>query len=258
MQPREMYKLVDSLAPFALSRAYCEKIQGYDNSGLLLDCGKDAECILFSLDLSKAAVEEAKRIGAGLIVTHHPAIYAPLKNLTPDGAGASILMAAGAGISVLSAHLNLDIAEGGIDESLMFGLGGKKADAFYERVEGGAYGRVYDVEETPLAEYAARVKETFQTGRLVVYGEKPVKRVASFCGAGMDEGSILFALQNGADTFVSSDQKHHLVAMAQEAGMNVLLLTHYAAEHYGFTRFFERVKAKISEKCVFFTDARLL
>ena len=97
MRPKEMYELVDSFAPFALSRAYCEKIQGYDNSGLLLDCGKDAECILFSLDLSKAAVEEAKRIGAGLIVTHHPAIYAPLKNLTPDGAGASILMAAGAG-----------------------------------------------------------------------------------------------------------------------------------------------------------------
>lgn len=258
MRSKEMYELVDTLAPFALSRAYCEKTGGYDNSGLLLDCGNDAEKVLFSLDLSQSAVEEAKRMGAGLIVTHHPAIYAPLKNLTPDGAGASVLAAARAGISVISAHLNLDIAPQGIDESLMLGLGGKKADALYETVEGGAYGRVYDVEPSPLQEYVKRAENVFHTRRIVVYGEKPVKRAASFCGAGMEEGSISFALQNGADTFVSSDQKHHLVAMAQEAGMNVLLLTHYAAETYGFHRFYERVKAQSSAECAFFADARLL
>ena len=91
-----------------------------------------------------------------------------------------------------------------------------------------------------------------------MYGERPVKRVASFCGAGMDEKSVSFALQAGADTFVSSDPKHHLVAMAAESGMNVLLLTHYAAENYGFKRFFERVKEKTDIECAFFEDARLL
>lgn len=74
----------------------------------------------------------------------------------------------------------------------------------------------------------------------------------------MDEKSVSFALQEGADTFVSSDPKHHLVAMAIEGGMNVLLLTHYAAENYGFKRFFERVKRSFSIECAFFEDARLL
>lgn len=258
MRSKEMYELVDAIAPFSLSRAYCEAFGAYDNSGLLVDCGRDVKKALFSLDLSAAAVKRAKELGAELIVTHHPAIYAPLKSLTPEGAGANILAAAREGISVLSAHLNLDMAAGGIDESLMHGLGGEQALALYERLEGGAYGRVFDVEEAPLAAYAARVKETFCTERLVVYGDRPVKRVASFCGAGMDEKSVSFALQAGADTFVSSDPKHHLVAMATEGGMNVLLLTHYAAENYGFKRFFGRVKEKTDIECAFFEDARLL
>ena len=251
MRSKEMYELVDAIAPFSLSRAYCEAFGAYDNSGLLVDCGRDVKKALFSLDLSAAAVKRAKELGAELIV-------APLKSLTPEGAGANILAAAREGISVLSAHLNLDMAAGGIDESLMHGLGGEQALALYERLEGGAYGRVFEVEKTPLAAYAARVKETFCTERLVAYGDRPVKRVAGFCGAGMDEKSVSFALQAGADTFVSSDPKHHLVAMATEGGMNVLLLTHYAAENYGFKRFFERVKEKTDIECAFFEDARLL
>ena len=258
MRSKEMYELVDSIAPFSLSRAYCEQFEAYDNSGLLVDCGREIKNALFSLDLSAAAVAKAKELGAELIVTHHPAIYAPLKNLTPEGAGANVLMAARAGISVLSAHLNLDMAAGGIDESLMHGLGGRQALAYYEQVEGGAYGRVFEVEETPLKTYAAKIGKTFRTERLTLYGERPVRRVASFCGAGMEEGSIAFALKNGADTFVSSDPKHHLVAMAAEGGLNVVLLTHYAAENYGFERFFERVREKTDIECAFFADARLL
>ena len=258
MRSKEMFELIDRLAPFALSRAYCEATGGYDNSGLLVDCGGEFESVLFSLDLSAAAVDRAKEIGAGLIVTHHPAIYGPIKNLTPEGAGSNVLAAAKAGISVISAHLNLDTAAAGIDESLMHGLGGESALALYEQAGDGAYGRVFDVEEMPLAGYAARIRETFGTERLVVYGDRPVKRVASFCGAGMEEGSIAFALRNGADTFVSSDPKHHLVAMAVEGGMNVLILTHYAAENYGFYRFFERVKRSVSIQCAYFADARLL
>ena len=141
MRSKEMYELVDSIAPFSLSRAYCEAFGAYDNSGLLVDCGREVKRALFSLDLSAAAGKRAKELEAELIVTHHPAIYAPLKNLTPDGAGANVLSAATEGISVISVHLNHDMAAGGLDESLMYGLGGEQALAPVERVAVGAYGR---------------------------------------------------------------------------------------------------------------------
>ena len=256
MKPKEIYDAMDAYAPFALSKEYMARGM-HDNSGLLLDCGREITGILFSLDLSSAAIEEAEKRGYNCIVTHHPAVWTGLMRLTEEDAP-HIVSCLRAGISVLSAHLNLDAAQGGIDESLMHGLGGETPIAVMEELTGGGYGRVYDVAKTPLKEYAQRVEETFCTKRLIVYGDRPVKRVASFCGAGFNEAAIAFALLHGADTIVSSDGKHHLVAEAAEKGLNVLLLTHYAAENYGFMRFARSIEKTLGIPCAVFTDGRLL
>lgn len=258
MRLTEIYELADGIAPFSLSKEWCEGYQGYDNSGIQLDCGGDISRILFSLDLSFAAIERARAFGAQLIFTHHPAIYAPLHSLTPQGEGKEILLCAQAGISVLSAHINLDCAAGGIDEALMNGLGGKSAERVMEPLSAGGYGRVFCVEEKPFAQFTAEIKQKFQTERVVFYGNRPVKRVACFCGGGVEEKSVAFAIEAGADTFVSSDGKHHLVKAAVDAGLNVVLLTHYAAETYGFRRFYQKIKEKSGVPCEFFADERFI
>lgn len=251
MTLKELYKVIDGYAPFVLSEEY--KARGmHDNSGILVDCGKVSR-VLFTLDLSMTAVGEAKKAGADCIVTHHPAIWAPLYNLT----GGPVLACARENISVVSAHLNLDAAERGIDDSLMRGLGGKEPIAVMEKLSCGGYGRVYDVAPSTLSEFCEGVKKTFSTERVLVYGKKPVRRVASFCGAGFTESAIGFALEHGADTVVSSDEKHHLLLEAAERGLNVLLLTHYASENYGFLRFAETIQKTVGAS-VFFTDERLL
>ncbi len=254
MRSKELYEIIDGVAPFSLSKEYIAR-GAYDNSGLLLDCG-EISGVLFSLDLSFAAVEEAKRLGFNCIVTHHPAIFAPIKCLGEDSA---VLACARAGISVLSAHLNLDVAEGGIDESLMQALGGEQPLAFMEQLSAGAYGRVYDVEKQGFSAFIGRVKSTLGAERIVTYGDGEVKRVASFCGAGFTEGALAFAAEHGADTLVSSDAKHHLITAAVEKDMKLLLLTHYAAEHYGFCRFAEKIKnAMGTVPCTVLTDRRFL
>lgn len=258
MRLTEIYELTDGIAPFSLSKEWCERYQGYDNSGIQLDCGGDISKILFSLDLSLAAIGRAKAFGAQLIFTHHPAIYAPLRSLTPQGEGKEILLCAQAGISVLSAHINLDCAPYGIDESLMNGLGGTYAERVMEPLTSGGYGRVFSVEEKTFSQYTAEIKQIFQSERVVVYGNRPVKKVACFCGAGMEEKSVAFAVEAGADTFVSSDGKHHLVKAAVDAGMNVVLFTHYAAETYGFRRFYQKIKEKSGVPCEFFADERFI
>ena len=256
---KALYELMDGLAPFALSREYCEKFSHRDNSGIQLDCGGAVKGVLFSLDLSAAAIAEAKKLGANCIITHHPAIFSPLFSLKEEGSGAEILACAKEGISVISAHLNLDSAEDGIDESLMHGLGGSEALATMDHLTGGGYGRVYDIGKKSLAAFTDEVKKTFQSERVLAYGNGTVSRVASFCGAGFDEGALMFAAMHGADAIVSSDAKHHLIAAAVEKGMNVVLLTHYAAEHYGFTRFADKMKKLLNETpCAVFTDERFL
>ena len=257
MQLKELYGIADGLAPFALSREYCQKFGHHDNSGILVDCGEELTGVLFSLDLSASAVEAAKKNGANCIFTHHPAIFYPIPALTEE-VGAQVLACAKAGISVISAHLNLDSAAGGIDESLMQGLGGQEPIAVMDALTGGAYGRVYEVEKASLPEFIGRAKKTFRTERVVSYGNSPVWRVASFCGAGFGDSSLRFALANGADTIVSSDAQHHLIAGAIEKGLNVVLLTHYATENYGFHRFYLKCKELVKISCDFFTDERLI
>lgn len=257
---KTIYDFADSLAPFALSKEYCERFGARDNSGVQLDCGGEIKSVLFSLDLSEAAIARAKEIKANCIITHHPAIFNPLYSLEAEGRGKEILECVMAGISVLSSHLNLDCAAGGIDDSLMQGLGGKQAERTMHALTGGGYGKVYPVVEKSFGEFLKETAKQFRTDRMIFYGNGKVKKVASFCGAGTDEDTVRFATGSGADTFVSSDGKHHLVKELVEKGLNVVLLTHYAAENYGFTRYYEKFEKllKGNVRCELFTDERFL
>ncbi len=261
MYLKTIYEMADSLAPFALSKEYCEKYNAYDNSGIQLDCGGEIKHVLFSLDLSKAAIAKAKELGANCIITHHPAIFGSLTSLQEEGAGSEILECAKSGISVISAHLNLDCASGGIDDCLMKGLTNGTAEQVMEPLTQGGYGKISSRKETPMNGFIAELRETFFTDKIVAYGNKAVKKVASFCGAGMSSEAVSFALESGADTFVSSDGKHHLIKELFEKGVNVVLLTHYAAEYYGFNRFYQKFLKLLKESNVranLFTDERFL
>lgn len=257
MKLKEIYDTIDAAAPFALSREFIEKYGEYDNSGILLDCGKEIRGVLFSLDLSNRAVEAAEDAGCNCIVTHHPAIWEAVKHIDAEETPA-LFRAVGAGISVISAHLNLDAADGGIDDWLMRGLGGSEPAAVMERLFAGGYGRVFDRTPLSLGAFVREIEKTFSTERVISYGSAPVRRVASFCGGGFTHSALSFALAQGADTVVSSDAKHHLLAEAAERGLNVVLLTHYASEVYGFSAFYRAMKERLAVPCTLFVDKNLL
>ena len=76
---------VGEVLAFLQSRAPFETAEGYDNVGLLVGSpDRAADGILVTLDITPAAVGEAARIGAGLIVSHHPVIFSPLRTLDAD------------------------------------------------------------------------------------------------------------------------------------------------------------------------------
>ena len=117
MKLKEIYAEIDARYPKRLSDDYVAAYGGHDNSGILIDPGREIGGAVFSLDLSQGAIDAAERAGANLIVTHHPAIFFPVSSLRADEPlGARLLRAVGLGIGVISMHLNLDCAPGGIDE----------------------------------------------------------------------------------------------------------------------------------------------
>jgi len=265
----EIYKILDEVAPKALSDEYCAKCGAYDNSGILVDVGTEIHSVLFTLDLTNAVIAHAKAIGANLIVTHHPMIFGKISNVRIDDnglLGGKLVQCIREGISVVSMHLNLDCAEGGIDESLMNGLraaAGAKAPCeatLFHPLSQGGYGRVYDLPSVTLGDFVEGIKKEFSTDRVTVYGnmERKLTRAASFCGAGADDGSLSFAARERADVVVSSDFKHHLLTFAVEKGMSVVVLTHYASENYGFQKYYQKISQRIDLPCAYHTDENML
>lgn len=242
MKPFEMLAVLErEVAPVALSDELCAKFGAYDNSGLILNCGNEVNGALFSLDLSPAAAKKAEELGYNLIVTHHPAIYSPVKRIdcAPGSPTEALAFCAIRGISVISMHLNFDAAPRGIDYYLMRGLGGECEEALLNPLSSGGYGRVFPVRPQSFDGFCSNISNEFAGRHIRFYNSgRQVKRVASFCGAGCDEDSIEFAVSHGADTFVSADMKHHHIAALSAAGLNVVEMTHYCSEIYGFERIY--------------------
>ena len=92
---------------------------GWDNVGLQVgDPAWPVARVLVCLDVTGAVVEEAARIPGTLVLAHHPLLFRPLATLTPSTAsGRTALAAARAGVAVVAAHTNLDVARDGAGTS---------------------------------------------------------------------------------------------------------------------------------------------
>ena len=77
-----------------------------------------------ALDPSPCALAQAEQIGAELLITHHPLFFRPLKHLRLDlPAEKLVAQFVRTGISVYSAHTNLDNAPKGTSDVLAKKLG---------------------------------------------------------------------------------------------------------------------------------------
>ena len=76
MKIREITDIIEQFAPLALQ-------ESYDNSGLVVGRHDDElrGGVLIAVDVTHEVIEEAIALGCGLIITHHPIIFHPLKRL---------------------------------------------------------------------------------------------------------------------------------------------------------------------------------
>lgn len=247
MNAYELKDKLNEIIPFSISEKLIEKGY-YDNSGII--CDGEGDKILFTLDLTFNAVNKAKELGCGLIVTHHPAIFSPIKSV--EGA---LKEAIKNGIGVISAHLNADFATFGVDYYLAKALGEKDGEIL-EKYDFGGYGRLFEI-NISLEEFLLKVKQELKAKNIFVFGQnKQIKKVATFCGAGLDEKSL--ALAKGADLVLSSDIKHHVILNAVSEGKIVVQLSHYATENYGFKQIYKNFSKTVKEQVFYYEEDVLL
>jgi dinuclear metal center YbgI/SA1388 family protein len=91
-----------------------------DNVGLQVgNAGGTVSGILACLDVTPAVVREARKRGANLIVSHHPLLFRSLQAVTSGTPHSALVMAmVQQGISLYSAHTNMDFVRGGTSFAL--------------------------------------------------------------------------------------------------------------------------------------------
>lgn len=218
----DILKFVETLAPPSLK-------ESWDNVGLL--CGrqsKEVKKVLVALDPFLPVCREAVRLGADVLLTHHPLIFSPLKAVSETSeAGESALTLIENGVAAINAHTNLDIAPGGVNDVLAAKVGLADVEVLGE--EPGLL-RAGTVEEMPLADFLARVKEALGTPVLrFADGGKPVHKVA--VGGGSCGGAMAEVLAAGCDTFVTADLKYNQFRDAEYLGLNLIDAGHFYTEN---------------------------
>lgn len=217
----EIINLMEQIAPPALA-------EDWDNVGLMLGRrDKEVKKILLALDMTKQSVDQSVQEKVDLIITHHPAIFKKLANMTDAVWQQDLLLTlAENGIAIYSAHTNFDIVNGGVNESLAQRL--QLTDVTVLDDQSGL-GLVGEVTLTNLKDFASFVKQQLQAD-YVVLGDagKPVKKVAICGGAGAD--FIQQALAKGADTLVTGDVKYHSAQDAVFSGLNIIDAGHQPTE----------------------------
>lgn len=215
---------IDAFAPFATA-------QEWDNSGLLVGSPETAVTrALVCLDITEGAIDEAKRLGAELIVSHHPVIFQPLSAVSPDGAVYRLIQN---GLSAVAVHTNLDVCEGGVGTCLAAALGLTRI-----RESGEPFVKVGDLPKAmTAAEFAAHCAKALGTAVRLHKGSEPITTVA--VGGGSCGEFARVAEAAGAQAFVSGEIRHH-----EYLGERLTLIEggHYATEQPAIPAFAEVLK----------------
>ena len=242
---KNVYDYIDALAPF-------KSAEEWDNSGLLIGSPTTkVERALIALDVTDEVIDEAIELKATLIITHHPVIFKPFKNIEESDL---IYRLIANNIAVISAHTNLDIAKSGVNFTLADVLELSNISTFEPVGDNLSLGRIGKLKRdyTPL-EFARQVKTNLKClGLRYVDGGKPIRTVAVCGGSGGE--LFISAMQKGADCLVTGDVKHHIFLEAKRLGFTIIDAGHFYTENVIINKLAELVSAKFSDIEVFASD----
>ena len=234
----EIAAALERLAPLPLQ-------EEYDNAGLQVgvtdDCGMPAAAsteatgVLVCLDVTESVVDEAIRLGFNMIVSHHPLLFHSLKEVSGSTwQQRCVVRALRAGISIYSAHTNLDNAEGGVNHRMAreIGLTGTEWLEPGNTVDGvsGGSGLIGTLPVPEDAEsFLARIKNIFGASCVMHTAARGKLHRIALCGG---SGSFLIprAVEAGADCFITGEMSYH--DFFEGGDMMLVALGHYESERF--------------------------
>ena len=158
------------------------------------------------------------------MVTHHPLIFKPLSSVTADGLVYRLIRN---GISLIAAHTNLDVGDGGVNDCLCKTIGLENVEKIYDN-EGYAF-RMGELEEPMDSDSLAALLSEKLNLRVKYVGESGfIKKVAVSTGSCGDLLDVV--LKTEADAFVTADIKHKDFCRAHNEGFTLFDCGHFNTE----------------------------
>ncbi len=227
MKVRDIEDIIEALAPLELQ-------ESYDNAGLQVGIEHDeVEGVLVCLDITEDIIREASRKKCNLVISHHPLIFRALKCVGDfTYQQRCVREAITLGISLYSAHTNLDNARGGVNFKLAEKIGLRNIE-WLSVVAGkdAGSGVVGELSEPQKVEdFLSWIKGLFGVSalRYSSTAKKSISRVAVCGGA----GSFLMedAKRCHADCFITGEFHYHDYFEAGD--MMIASLGHYESEKF--------------------------
>lgn len=235
---KDILRLIDSFAPYNTA---CE----WDNTGFSVgDINAVVNKIVFALDITSDVVSFAESVNADLIITHHPLIFHPVKQLPSKS---MLYRLAKDGIAHISAHTNFDFAKDGVNTALCNKLN-LNITNIIKTSDGAFIYKCVPEKEYSLTDFVNYIKEIL--GVTVRYNclNKTVRTVAVCAGAGEDY--LTEAKEIDADVLLTGDGSHHDFLDANEMGIALVCAGHFETENPAIDLMIEKIKNKFNVECI--------
>ncbi len=220
---------INRIAPF-------DTQDSWDNSGLIVgDRENVVSGVLVALDITNDVIDEAVSKNANLIISHHPVIFRPVKQLSMKNPAVKMVSH---GISAICVHTPIDMAVGGINDIIvdMLSKSFKLKEEKYpllplEKGNHAGTGRIVelDCDKIKSDDFAQKLKEIFGC-KVVRYTcrEKEISKIAICSGSG---GSLLDDVEkSGCDAYITGDIKHDVWIDASNNDIALFDCGHYYTE----------------------------
>ncbi len=194
----------------------------FDNVGILVgNKNQEVTKALVVLDCTMIAIEEAVENGCELIITHHPVIFEPLKNVLK---GSIVYEAVKNNLSIISMHTNVDQGENGINDYLCKIIGGNDIETFigYD----GFVTRKCRISPVSSDDLAQSLKEKLGGAIKYVPSNRLIENVL-VCGG---SGGNFIKDATDFDALITADVKHNHFLDAQHKGIALFDAGHFNTE----------------------------
>jgi len=217
LKKQEVFLFLNSLFPISTAR-------DFDNPGFLVgDPESPLGRAVIALDCTLDTLSFAIENDCDLIITHHPVIFSPIKNVLSDSIVYKLI---NNGISVISLHTNLDVGTNGVNDALCNKIGLKE---IAPHLAPDNYLLKYGVVTPITAEnFAQKLSQSLKGCVKYVDGGNVITKVLVCSGSGGDY--IEEAINNGFDALVTADVKHHHFLLAKDNKVSLFDAGHYNTE----------------------------